>query len=72
MATFDDYLRDNGFLDIYQAASNEQKVNIFANHGAAYAEWLKLKNPQPQPAPGISRLRSFDRYGVFTCYFHFK
>ena len=43
MATFDDYLRDNGLFDIYQVASNEQKVNIAANHGAAYAEWLKLK-----------------------------
>ena len=53
MATFDDYLRDNGLFDIYQVASNEQKVNIAANHGAAYAEWLKLKQPS-----GNSRLRS--------------
>ena len=38
-ATFDDYLRDNGLFDIYQAASNEQKGNIVASHDAAYAEW---------------------------------
>ena len=55
MATFDDYLREMGFLEIFQGLSSDLKTNIFVAHGAAFSEWLKLKNSQR--APGTTHLR---------------